>query len=276
MNSVPAEWVRAGGAALRVHRFPGRKGRRFVLVHGWGCSSASWEESIEGLLDLGDVVALDLRGHGGSEAGSVRASIPRLARDVLEVVGTLGPGRVTLIGHSMGGAVVTAAAVSEPRSVDSLVVIDPAYGADNEEMGSAPARLHEYRAAGPGKAAADVGRAFSSDAPEALIGRARKDLLRASPRVLADAFESLYLAPESFGAADAAVEYLRSRRRPTLALYPTRDRAATEHRAADGSGPVSIRIAPVQSHFLHEEAPTWFVSTVRDWTAGADLPPPTR
>lgn len=187
-----------------------------------------------------------------------------MAADLASVLSAFGRGPATVVGHSMGGVVATRLAVERPDLVHSLVVIDPAYGADAAEMAAAPRRLDSYRAAGVGDAAATVGGAFSPEAAPELIESARADLLRADPRVLADAYESMYLADDSFGAADDAVRFLAHRLVPTFAVYPSEERARTE-RVVAAAALATVAIAPVRSHFLHEEAPEWMAGVLHDW-----------
>lgn len=50
-------------------------------------------------------------------------------------------GPVVAVGHSMGAQVVATLAIEHPRAVRALVVITPAYGADEAEERLIPAHL---------------------------------------------------------------------------------------------------------------------------------------
>ncbi|NQX12682.1 alpha/beta hydrolase [Microbacteriaceae bacterium VKM Ac-2855] len=237
--------------------------RPLLLVHGWGSSSSTWRH-----LDLtafeAPVVTVDLRGHGSSTPGTEPATIVRMAEDLGVVLSRLDRGPATVVGHSMGAVIATRLAMERPELVHALAVIDPAYGADAAEMADAPRRLESYRTAGIRDPSAGIAGAFSSDAAPELIESALADLVRCDPRVLADAYESMYLAEDSFGAADAAVRFLGNRRVPTLAIYPSVERARTE-RAVAQRARAAVVIAPVRSHFLHEEEPEWTSGVLREW-----------
>jgi pimeloyl-ACP methyl ester carboxylesterase len=71
-------------------------------------------------------VALDLRGHGGSEPPeNGDYTIAAIAGDVAAVVDTLGLARFVLVGHSMGGGVALTYAGANPQRVAGLVLVDP-------------------------------------------------------------------------------------------------------------------------------------------------------
>ena len=96
-----------------------------VLVHGITESKHSWDPLVDAL--SGDpssrehrtVLAVDLRGHGQA-ARTPPFDLVAMATDVLAEMGTAGiaPRDAVLIGHSLGGTVVTAmASVAEFRGV---------------------------------------------------------------------------------------------------------------------------------------------------------------
>ncbi|MEX2467077.1 MAG: alpha/beta hydrolase [Gemmatimonadota bacterium] len=89
---------------------------RFVLVHGFGASSFTWRHWLPTLERRGHVVSVDLLGFGGSPKPSDGPYDPvSQAALVTEAVRELGNGRVTVIGHSLGGSValLTALALRE-------------------------------------------------------------------------------------------------------------------------------------------------------------------
>ncbi|MEU4562889.1 alpha/beta hydrolase [Actinoplanes sp. NPDC023936] len=115
-----------GGSLAAVDH--GGAGRPVLLVHGTGHNAAAWAPVAERLTPDHRVVAVDLRGHGHSTAGSVTAE--QYWRDLAVVVAALGWERPLLVGHSTGGYAVTALAAAglvEPAGicvVDGLVLDD--------------------------------------------------------------------------------------------------------------------------------------------------------
>lgn len=92
-----------------------------VLVHGITESRGSWDPIVERLAADQRVVALDLRGHG--ESGTADDyGLAAMGSDVLAVVTATGAERPHLVGHSLGGAVVSAVGAALP--VGSVVDVD--------------------------------------------------------------------------------------------------------------------------------------------------------
>lgn len=92
-----------------------------VLVHGITESAAAFDPVTERLASTNEVITLDLRGHG--ESGRSGAyDLAAIASDVVAVIAAAGVDRPHLVGHSLGGAVVTAAGAL--LDVASVVDID--------------------------------------------------------------------------------------------------------------------------------------------------------
>jgi pimeloyl-ACP methyl ester carboxylesterase len=96
-------------------------GAPVVLVHGIAESATTWKPIVNRLASRYRVVTLDLRGHGASGT-SDRYDLAALATDVAVVVNDLGLDRPHLVGHSLGGVVVSAAGATLP--VASVVSVD--------------------------------------------------------------------------------------------------------------------------------------------------------
>lgn len=100
-----------------------------VLVHGFGGDKNSWLFVQQPLSESRPVHALDLPGHGASTKDVGDGSLDTLAGAVTGFLEALGIERAHLVGHSLGGAVIAAAARSSPGRVASLTLLSPAgYG----------------------------------------------------------------------------------------------------------------------------------------------------
>jgi pimeloyl-ACP methyl ester carboxylesterase len=101
----------------------------FLWAHGLLSNMA--QEDAVGLFSWREVgarvVRFDARGHGESAPSQDPAELrwPELARDMLALADTLGPGRVFLGGVSMGCATALHAAVAAPERVAGLVLMAP-------------------------------------------------------------------------------------------------------------------------------------------------------
>jgi non-heme chloroperoxidase len=101
---VAREVVTEDGTRLRV--LDHGTGPPVLLLHGVTLSADIWHYQLDELASAGfRVLALDLRGHGRSQAGEARLTLARLAGDVDDVLRQLDLVDVMLVGHSMGGMV---------------------------------------------------------------------------------------------------------------------------------------------------------------------------
>lgn len=98
-----------------------------VLVHGFLDLAWGWEATVAaGLGDALHVVAPDLRGHGESDRvgpGGYYHFMDYVA-DLASVVEQLGRGRVSLVGHSMGGSVCSYLAGAFPDRFHRLALLE--------------------------------------------------------------------------------------------------------------------------------------------------------
>jgi len=96
---------------------------RFVLVHGAFGGSWCWDPLLEPLTAAGHTVeTLDLPGAGDDESPVEDVTLENCAARVCSVLAQR-PERAVLVGHSMGGVVVTQAAANCPEHVASLVYV---------------------------------------------------------------------------------------------------------------------------------------------------------
>ena len=96
-----------------------------VFVHGWSCDKSYWKGQLQPFSQRYKVVAIDLAGHGASGLNRKDYTIESFGADVASVVERLDLKRIVLIGHSMGGDVIAAAARLLPRNrIAGLVMVD--------------------------------------------------------------------------------------------------------------------------------------------------------
>ncbi len=102
-----------------------------VLLHALGERGADWAPVAGRFAERFRVFALDLRGHGDSDWPEVY-SFALMRDDVVAALDELGLAGVTLLGHSMGGAVAYLVAMARADLVGRLIVEDvsPPYRRD--------------------------------------------------------------------------------------------------------------------------------------------------
>ncbi len=99
-------------------------GPPLLLIHGWAYDSmAAWFRLAPLLAKRARVVAIDLRGHGKSDRVRGQVRMEDLADDVGAVLDSLGLGRMTVVGYSMGGMVAQCLAKRHPGRVSGLVLL---------------------------------------------------------------------------------------------------------------------------------------------------------
>jgi pimeloyl-ACP methyl ester carboxylesterase len=95
-----------------------------VLIHGIACNRGFWKPQVQRFAPEHRIVAVDLRGHGGSDAPVQRYTIAGLADDVGWMCEQLGLSRPVVVGHSLGGDVVLELVAARPELAAAAVMID--------------------------------------------------------------------------------------------------------------------------------------------------------
>jgi pimeloyl-ACP methyl ester carboxylesterase len=102
--------------------------RPVVFVHGLGGSLTTWALNLAAFAEQFRICALDLVGAGDSAKPATDYSVPALADFLARFLDALGPEwrRVSLVGHSLGGAIILTFAEQHPERVERLVIVDSA------------------------------------------------------------------------------------------------------------------------------------------------------
>ncbi|WP_374446728.1 alpha/beta fold hydrolase [Stella sp.] len=110
----------------RIHyRFDGPEDRPvIVLAHSLAASLAMWAPQMPYLTTRFRVLAVDMRGHGGSDAPDGPYHLDGLAGDFAALLGHLGLGPVDFMGLSMGGMIGMTLAAKHPGLLRSVVLCD--------------------------------------------------------------------------------------------------------------------------------------------------------
>lgn len=106
------------------------KGRPVLLLHGLGASSYTWRNLVPSLAQRHRVIALDLKGFGKSQKPFDRAySLHDHAGLVADFIRKRRLQNVTLMGHSLGGAVALLVTLdlnrTDRRRIRDLVLMSP-------------------------------------------------------------------------------------------------------------------------------------------------------
>ncbi|KRN89319.1 alpha/beta fold hydrolase [Ligilactobacillus ceti] len=100
-------------------------GKPLLLLPGWTCTTEFWQKNVPTLSKHFKVITLDFRGHGQSDKVFSGHRIARYAMDVKNVLDTLDVEHVTVLGWSMGAAVLWSyLELFGNHRVDSLICVD--------------------------------------------------------------------------------------------------------------------------------------------------------
>jgi long-chain acyl-CoA synthetase len=103
---------------------PEQPQRTFVFLHGFGGQAEQWHYQLQDFSLDNRVIALDMRGHGLSDAPPSGYSMEQAVEDIETALVLLKvKGRFILVGHSFGGAWATEYAIKHPDRVEKLILI---------------------------------------------------------------------------------------------------------------------------------------------------------
>lgn len=91
-----------------------------VLLHGFTGSKATWSALRRRLSRSRRVIAVDLPGHGGSDAGA--GAFAEVVESLDALLDALEVGACALLGYSLGGRLALALALARPRRVARLLL----------------------------------------------------------------------------------------------------------------------------------------------------------
>jgi len=124
MSDWRSEYVVVGGIRLHYTRTGGSK-PPLVLAHGVTDDGLCWTPVAQALAAEYDVVILDARGHGLSDAPEHGYGPAQQAGDLAGVIAALGLERPAVLGHSMGAATTLVAAGLYLDALGAILLEDP-------------------------------------------------------------------------------------------------------------------------------------------------------
>lgn len=253
------------------------EGRALVLLHGFTGSAASWTPHIDVFARRYLVVAVDLLGHGKSDAPTDprRYALPHCVEDILAVLDRLRVHRAAVLGYSMGGRAALALAIAAPDRLWALVL----------ESASPGLREHEARMA---RAAQDAALAelIEREGVEAFVDRWERLPLFRHQAVLPDpartALRSQRLQNTPTGLANSLRgfgqgammpmhDFLDEVRVPTLVIAGALDEqyCALGREMSQRIPGARLEIVAGAGHTVHLEQPEVFQEVVLEFLAAA-------
>ncbi|HEU4632302.1 MAG TPA: 2-succinyl-6-hydroxy-2,4-cyclohexadiene-1-carboxylate synthase [Gemmatimonadaceae bacterium] len=250
----------------------GRPGAPAVLLlHGFTGSSATWAPLQAELADTLDLIAVDLLGHGRSDAPAdpARYAAGRCADDLAGLLDALGLTTAAVVGYSMGGRMALRLALDWPERVRALLL-------ESASPGIADAAERAARLAADAALAAEIERdgvpafvdrwerlplwASQAALPAEVRAALRAQRLRNDARGLADS-----LRGAGAGAEPPVLSRLGALRMPALLVAGALDARYVAHaRAMAERMPAArVEVVPDAGHAVHLEQPATFTALVR-------------
>lgn len=134
-----------------------------LFVHGLACHAGFWSQQLEHFKARHRVVAVDLRGHGRTEAPRQIYTVRALSEDLELTCEALGLKRPVVIGHSLGGLVALDFAAAHPERVAAAALIDSVLLADQRRPEIVRALVAGLRGGRPDRVLSDYFRQFFTD-----------------------------------------------------------------------------------------------------------------
>jgi pimeloyl-ACP methyl ester carboxylesterase len=261
MDLTPASIaVQAGALRLRCLVWGRDDDPTAMLVHGNGGHAHWWDPLVPALVPGWRLLAPDLRGHGESDwAEPPRYRIEDFAADLDAVLAALAPGRVALVGHSMGGRIAAWYAAQRPERTDGLALLDSRM----EPIDRRVAAAWRARVAGqrhgrgyPTRAAALAAFRFVPDEPgvppAVVADLAHHAVVERAPGDWTFRFDRAVLSLEGDGAGNL-LEHLRHVRCPAIVLGGTASAVMDQdalRATARALGDAPVHLFPGGHHFL--------------------------
>ena len=236
----------------------------FLLVHGAWQGAWVWDDVVTGLADQGaQAVAFDLPGSGDDTTAAPDVTLAGYAEAIVEKARSLPPAKRVLVGHSMGGAAITAAASIAPSLFAKLIYVCAFLPRPGESVAELSKQSHAMGAPGPQAEPIDGGTAlrllpgsientFLHDCPADLAARAvprfrpQPTAPLGTPVTWSDAFESLpkeYLVCTQDRAVSPALQAVMAARAGVRAV----------HMLDSGHEPFFSRPAELVAHLVSSE-----------------------
>ena len=95
-----------------------------ILLHGYSDRKEHWRAQVGALSKYFKVIRLDNRGAGKSDRPEGEYSMEVYASDIAGLMDNLEIGRAHIVGHSMGGMIAQNFAISYPKKVNKLILLN--------------------------------------------------------------------------------------------------------------------------------------------------------
>ena len=277
--AIETQTVEVDGLPIRY--LTAGEGPPLMLLHGAGDNALDWQWVLPDLGATHRVYAPDLPGSPDSARPTIDYSPAFFTRFVAKFLDALGIERVAFIGNSLGGLIALRLALSEPKRVMALILVDSA------GLGRAvnPA-FTSVNVPGLGEAAMPFWRtpigayqrawgratllfARPGNVPREWLAEQRR--LAVSPGYLEAHLTALRAQVDPGGQREVQLDRLYLMKMPTLVVWGGRDRVFPESQAREAAARLqegSLAIIPDCGHMPHVECPDRFLAALDAFLGG--------
>ncbi len=121
-------------SSFTSHQKTSTMANTFVLVHGAWQAPYAWQKVKQQLESKGQkVIVVELPAHGSDQTSPAQVSIDSYSQKVIDAINTT-EGKVILVGHSMGGIVVSEVAEKIPSKIQKLIYVGAFVPANGQSL----------------------------------------------------------------------------------------------------------------------------------------------
>jgi pimeloyl-ACP methyl ester carboxylesterase len=182
----------------KVHYITAGSGdKTLVFIHGWSGNANLWHEQARAVASKAKLIFIDLPGHGQSDQPKTNYTMGFLADGALAALHDAKVQKATLVGHSMGVAVICRMYPKAPELVAGLVAVDgllrrPELTSEQIEQFAGPYRGPGYRE----HTTRFIASMFPSGDTDAVRDWVLAEVLKTPQHVMASAMEQMFNSAE--------------------------------------------------------------------------------
>jgi pimeloyl-ACP methyl ester carboxylesterase len=125
--------AKGDGVAIQLAVWEG-SGRNILCIHGITSNCRCWDVLASALSPKQRVLAMDLRGRGGSDKPESGYSLEHHIEDIRSLLDDLGLKDVVLMGHSLGAFISLAFGAKYPGRVNRIILVDGGGALSKEQI----------------------------------------------------------------------------------------------------------------------------------------------
>ena len=128
------DFIHANGHIIHYRLVDNHNERTFLFINSLGTDFRIWDEIAGALINYGNILLYDKRGHGLSDFLIAKKGLDDYAEDAHALLSGLKIKKCIPIGISIGGMIAQILASSHPEIIEKIILCDTSYKIGNAEM----------------------------------------------------------------------------------------------------------------------------------------------